>query len=232
MWRPGAPGLTCGRAASTLAMACSSSTPRRAPRPGFELYKRPTPCRPAVPTTGSCTCPPSPRRRRASPISCRRSARASRGGAVYFEKRLPAWRRPAQTRLGFGKEMNRFQGGAIGKLWIRTGQGAAARRGRLHPPGSEGGALRPEPVRVVRGPDVFPAAGDDGWLFYERFQENLSVKATGRNAYNLQINFFPWAHFELMGILRYQTRRRQRSQLAPRHPATSLLSVNMKALCS
>ena len=40
---------------------------------------------------------------------------------------------------------------------------------------------------------------------YERFQENLAVKGTGRNAYDLEINFFPWAHFELMLLGRYMT---------------------------
>jgi hypothetical protein len=40
---------------------------------------------------------------------------------------------------------------------------------------------------------------------YERFQENLSVAGTGRNAYDLEINIFPYAHFEVVLLGRYMT---------------------------
>ena len=39
---------------------------------------------------------------------------------------------------------------------------------------------------------------------YERFQENLSVSGTARNAYTLQINVFPYAHTEVVLLGRYQ----------------------------
>ena len=42
-------------------------------------------------------------------------------------------------------------------------------------------------------------------LAYERFQEDLSVAGTGRNALDFEVNFFPWAHFELVGLARYQS---------------------------
>jgi len=41
-------------------------------------------------------------------------------------------------------------------------------------------------------------------LAYERFQENLGVSGTGRNAYDLQANFFPWAHCEVVLLGRFQ----------------------------
>ena len=41
---------------------------------------------------------------------------------------------------------------------------------------------------------------------YERFQENLAVKGTGRDAYDGEVNMFPWAHFELNLLGRYETR--------------------------
>jgi hypothetical protein len=40
---------------------------------------------------------------------------------------------------------------------------------------------------------------------YERFQENLSVSGTGRNAYDAEVNLFPRAHFEVVLFGRYQT---------------------------
>ena len=41
-------------------------------------------------------------------------------------------------------------------------------------------------------------------LAFERFQENLAVKGTGRNAIDGQINLFPYAHCELVLFYRYQ----------------------------
>jgi hypothetical protein len=41
-------------------------------------------------------------------------------------------------------------------------------------------------------------------LAYERFQEDLAVARTGRNAYDVEVNLFPWAHFEVGLLGRYQ----------------------------
>jgi len=54
------------------------------------------------------------------------------------------------------------------------------------------------------GGTVLPVRGLMIGLAYERFQENLSVNRTGHNAFDAQINFFPWAHIELVVIGRYQ----------------------------
>jgi hypothetical protein len=54
------------------------------------------------------------------------------------------------------------------------------------------------------GATFFPIRGLMAGLAYERFQEDLSVAGTGRNAVDLEVNFFPWAHFELVGLGRYQ----------------------------
>ncbi len=54
------------------------------------------------------------------------------------------------------------------------------------------------------GATFFPTRGLMAGLAYERFQEDLSVAGTGRNAVDLEVNFFPWAHFELVGLGRYQ----------------------------
>ena len=54
------------------------------------------------------------------------------------------------------------------------------------------------------GPTWLPVRGVMVGAAYERSQENLSVSTTARNAYDVQLNFFPWAHFELFGFFRYQ----------------------------
>ena len=62
---------------------------------------------------------------------------------------------------------------------------------------------------------------------YERFQEDSAVKGTGRDAYDVEVNVFPWAHFELNLLGRYQTRatvaaRRHAARLAGDAPAALL----------
>jgi hypothetical protein len=53
------------------------------------------------------------------------------------------------------------------------------------------------------GPTFFFVRGLMVGLAYERYQEDLSVKGTGRNAYDLEVNFFPWAHCEIVLLGRY-----------------------------
>jgi hypothetical protein len=128
------------------------------------------------------------------------------GGAAYLEKRLAGMAAlAAQTRIGVGKEMNRYQFGAVGKLWIEQAKVLLLGEADLIRQEVKAASYGQNQLVAYAGATFFPLPGTMAGLFYERFQENLSVKATGRNAYNLQINFFPWAHFELMGILRYQT---------------------------
>ena len=74
------------------------------------------------------------------------------GGAVYVEKRLASdgGARRRRRASASASEMNRYQVGRRRQAMGRAGEDAAAGRGRLHPPGGEGGRLRPEPVRGVR----------------------------------------------------------------------------------
>jgi hypothetical protein len=51
---------------------------------------------------------------------------------------------------------------------------------------------------------LFPYKGLMTSVAYERYQENLAVSTTGRNAWDLQVNFFPWAHTEAVFLGRYQ----------------------------
>ena len=54
------------------------------------------------------------------------------------------------------------------------------------------------------GATLIPVKGLMVGAAYERFQENLSVAKTGRTAFDGQINLFPYAHFEVLLIGRYQ----------------------------
>ena len=127
------------------------------------------------------------------------------GGALYAEKRLAGMAAlAAQTRIGVGKQMNRYQFGAVGKLWVEQVKVLLLGEADLIRQEVKAAAYGQNQFVAYAGATTFLLPGTMVGLFYERFQENLAVKTTGRNAYNLQINFFPWAHFELMGIVRYQ----------------------------
>ena len=54
------------------------------------------------------------------------------------------------------------------------------------------------------GANYFPIRGVMTGLAYEFYQEDLSVKGTSHNAIDLEVNYFPWAHFELAADARWQ----------------------------
>ena len=114
--------LRAHRAGSTRRTACASSSTSSSSgaTPASSSTTRRTTSRAATSrTTGSCTCPRSRRRRRASPTRCNRSACGRSGGAAYFEKRMNGMSAlAAQARVGIGSEASRYQGGLVGKLWI------------------------------------------------------------------------------------------------------------------
>jgi len=126
------------------------------------------------------------------------------GGALMGEYRFNRMAALGlQTRIGIASEEARYQGGAVGKLWLEPARllllgeadfirqqlsGASAGQNQFV---SYLGA-----TYVIRGMMVGVA--------YERFQENLGVAATGRNAYDIELNILPWAHFELNLLGRYQ----------------------------
>ncbi|HXU04137.1 MAG TPA: hypothetical protein VN903_24420 [Polyangia bacterium] len=124
------------------------------------------------------------------------------GGAGYFEYRLNGMAALAgQARVGIGKEASRYQGGAVGKLWIEKAKllflGEAD---FIHQVVDIVGAPNFNQNQFVSylGVSAFPVRGIMISPMYERYQENLSVRTTGRNAYNLQINVFPYAHCEVV----------------------------------
>jgi hypothetical protein len=127
------------------------------------------------------------------------------GVAAYGELRLAKISAvAAQLRLAVGEAQTRVQGGAIGKLWLEKAKllflgEADVIRQQLSTP-SYG---QTQFVSYV-GLNVFPTRGVMSSLSYERFQENVAVSGTGRNAFDWQVNFFPWAHCEFLFLARYQ----------------------------
>jgi hypothetical protein len=127
------------------------------------------------------------------------------GAAAYFEKRFNDMAAlAAQGRIGIGDQMSRYQGGLVGKLWIDQAKLLFL---------GEGNFIRQQVSAVSYGQNqfvsylgvsAFPVRGLMPSVAYERFQENLSVAGTGRNSILGQVNFFPYAHCEVVLLFRYE----------------------------
>src|SRR5436190_6730033 len=126
------------------------------------------------------------------------------GAAAYFERRIAGMAAVAgQVRVGVGKEADRYQGGLVGKLWIDQAKLLFLGEGDFIIQKVSAAAYTQNQFVSYAGFDWFPVRGVMAGAAYERFQENLGVSGTGRNAYDVQINLFPWAHCELVLLGRY-----------------------------
>jgi hypothetical protein len=127
------------------------------------------------------------------------------GGAAYAEKR---WNSMAmlglQARAGSSSEVTQYQGGAVGKLWLEQAKMLVLGEADIIRKMTDSGTLGENQFVSYLGPTFFPIRGLMAGLAYERYQEDLSVSGTGRNALDVEVNFFPWAHFEVVGFARYQ----------------------------
>jgi hypothetical protein len=127
------------------------------------------------------------------------------GGVAYAEKRFNGMAMVAlQTRIGVATDEARYQFGGVGKLWwdmpriLFLGEGDFIRQDL------KAAHFGQWQFVSYLGATAFPTRGLMVGLAYERFQEDLNVSSTGRNAGDIEVGFFPWAHFELNLLARYQ----------------------------
>jgi hypothetical protein len=131
------------------------------------------------------------------------------GGAAYFEKRFTgesplSGALAAQARVGVGKEAGRYQGGLVGKLWIEPARLLFLGEADLIHQRVPAANYNQMQFVSYAGVSWFPVQGLMITPAFERFQENLSVRTTGRSALDLQFNVFPYAHFEAVLLGQYQ----------------------------
>jgi len=126
------------------------------------------------------------------------------GGTAYGEMRFAGMAAVAlQGRVGIADEEARYQGGAVAKVWYEPvklmflGEADVIRQQIKSSVGQT-------QFVSFAGLTFIPIRGLMSTVAYERYQENLNVKNTGHNAYDLEINFFPWAHIEVIGLGRIQ----------------------------
>lgn len=129
------------------------------------------------------------------------------GGTAYGEMRFAKMASLGlQTRIGIASEEARYQGGAVGKLWIEDAKLIFIGEADFIRQQLKGAASTGQNQLVSYIGMTYFMRGLMAGIAYERFQENLAMSRTGRNAYDFQVNFFPWAHFEVLLLGRYQTR--------------------------
>lgn len=127
------------------------------------------------------------------------------GFAAYAEKRWNGMAMlGAQARFGSSSEVSQYQGGAVGKLWLEPAKTLVLGEADVIRRMTDSGTLGQNQFVSYLGATFFPARGLMAGVAYERYQEDLAVSGTGRNAVDAEVNFFPWAHFELVGFARYQ----------------------------
>ena len=126
------------------------------------------------------------------------------GGAGYFEYRIGDMAALApQVRIGVGKEVSRYQGGLVGKLWVEKAKLLFLGEADFIRQQVSAANYGQNQFVSYLGATLFPIQGIMLGGAYERFQENLAVKGTGRNAFLGQLNVFPYAHTELVFLFRY-----------------------------
>lgn len=131
--------------------------------------------------------------------------RRESGAAAYAEKRWDGTGMLAlQMRLGFGSEVSRYQGGAVGKLWLEKGRALLLGEADVIRANVSAASAGETQLVTYLGVDLFPRRGWMVGVAHELYQEDLSVKGTAHDAFDLEVNFFPWAHFELLALGRYQ----------------------------
>ena len=127
------------------------------------------------------------------------------GGAAYGEKRFNGMAMIAlQARVGIGTEASRYTGGAVGKVWLEPAKLLFLGEADFTRQQVSAASAGENQFVSYLGATFFPVRGLMAGVAYERYQSDLSVAGTGLNAADVEVNFFPGAHFELLAFGRYQ----------------------------
>jgi hypothetical protein len=128
-----------------------------------------------------------------------------KGGAAMYELRLgDATALGLQTRIAFGPDMKRYTGGLFAKAYVEAAKALFQGEVDVSQNSPESGVINTQSLVAYAGLTFFPVRGL--WItpFGERLQTSLAVKDTGTTAGGLQINWFPYPHFELTVMGRAQ----------------------------
>ncbi len=127
------------------------------------------------------------------------------GAAAMYELRLgDASALGLQTRLGFGPDMNRYTGGAFAKSYVEAAKMLFQGEVDVIHNAPKSAVINTQSLVAYLSLTFFPVKGLWVAPFGERYQSSIAVKNTAINAGGMQINWFPYAHFELTLMVRAQ----------------------------
>ena len=109
-----------------------------------------------------------------------------------------------QGRVGMTDDRYRYIGGAFGKTYIEPLKLLLQAEANIVHSTFAGGIATTQSFVGYVGATWFPAKGL--WItpFGERIQTSIAVRDSATNAGGLQLNWFPYPHFELVGMGRVQ----------------------------
>lgn len=121
------------------------------------------------------------------------------GGAVYYERRIEDnLVVGAQARGSVAEEDGRYTAGGIGKYWLSDWKLLAMAEldyVRQQFRVAEGGRNQ---LASYLGLFYTPLGGYMAGVAWERYDQDLAVKDVARDAFDLQLHWFPLAHIELL----------------------------------
>lgn len=128
------------------------------------------------------------------------------GVAAYYERRVGRKMSfGGQARLSLGETSTRITVGGIGKVYLEGPRLLfQAELDGIHESfEGEGYPSRQKTISYL-GATWFPMKGVMVTGAWERFDEDLSISEVARNAAVAEAQFFPWAHFEVILMMRAQ----------------------------
>lgn len=138
------------------------------------------------------------------PVALRSSGARAVGGAIYGEKRFAAMAAVGlQSRVAVNSDQRQIQFGGVGKVWVDQAKLLLMAELDVHHNNVIGNIAYNQLVSYL-GATFFPVKGVMAGVAVERYQGDLRLASTARNAVDLEINLFPWAHCEIVLLGRYQ----------------------------
>jgi hypothetical protein len=128
-----------------------------------------------------------------------------KGGAGMFELRLgDASALGVDTRIAVGPDAKKYTGGLFAKTYVEAAKALLQGQVDIAQNVPNSGVINTQSMTAYLGLTFFPVRGL--WItpFGERLQTSLAVKDTGTNAGGLQLNWFPYPHFEVTFMGRAQ----------------------------
>jgi hypothetical protein len=129
--------------------------------------------------------------------------RQAAGGALAYERRLLDDTAAVgfNARVSVADEDTQIMSGLVGKYWLGAAKilVLAEADGIRQTFEADGLPARNQLVGHLNL-TYFPITGLMIGATAERYDENLEIKEDARDSANLTIQYFPWAHFEVVGM--------------------------------